>query len=203
MQSASSSLPFVKRKSFISLFFSVLHGTAIQPSLFGVYDLNLLPFISGDERPHLHVCAIAIVTSVYLCLRAYKLITEPYVCCMRFIRSLSLCCSVFFIFIFVVSFKKKNAFRDLSNVINLPCAIRTSVCILVSQNEFALYTHTEPNSRSAFFFGFCFDNILYVPFPDFWARLCWFSLLRSFSVNVLLFGRAFYVFHAFFMWSRN
>lgn len=102
---------------------------------------------------------------------------------MRFIP-FAVCCCRFFIFIFV---SLKNAFRDLSNVINLPCAIRMHECMHSGFSNWFRLIYTHQTKRSFWFSCFFVDKILYVPFPDFWARLCWFSLLRS------VFGKCFVI----------
>lgn len=54
------------------------------------YVLNLQPLMSGDERPHLHVCAIAIVTSpifVYVRTLFGRWCVCVFLCCCSFSSS--------------------------------------------------------------------------------------------------------------------
>lgn len=130
-------------ESHSSVFFSehgIVHNSRRRrrSCSFDVYLNFCSRFISGDERPHLHVCeqqAIAIVTSVFA-IFVYVRTTDIYLS-LLFAKRMCMCvlsaglhmCVCFFLFFRFHLRRSKNAFRDLSKVINLPCAICMEVCM--------------------------------------------------------------------------
>lgn len=145
--------------------------------------------MSGDERPHLHVCAIAIVTSpifVYVRTLFGRWCVCVFLCCCSFSSS-------------SLQKRKKNAFRDLNNI-NLPCAICLSVCGCMAFwffNDFALYKWILRGSVlvGSFFFRWFFVRA----FSGFLSSFMLIFLFIFFLL--LLFGRAFYSFQVLF--DRN